>query len=95
MMKIQHEEDGMRGAFIAFSDDEQAGLISYLRSANGNMHLMHTEVEDKFRGQSVGKNILLEIVNYARKNSIKITPVCPFTVSMFRRTAEIRDVLSS
>jgi predicted GNAT family acetyltransferase len=41
----------------------------------------------------VGKNILLEIVKYARENNMKIQPVCPFTVSMFKRMEEIRDVL--
>jgi predicted GNAT family acetyltransferase len=92
-MKILHDDGGKRGAFIAFSDDEQAGLISYIRSANGEMHLMHTEVDEKFRGKNVGKNILLEIVNYARDHQIKIHPVCPFTVSMFKRMEDIRDVL--
>jgi predicted GNAT family acetyltransferase len=91
-MKILHDEAGKRGAFIAFYDDEQAGLISYIRS-NGDMHLMHTEVEEKFRGRNVGKNILLEIVKHARENNMKIHPVCPFAISMFKRMEEIHDVL--
>jgi predicted GNAT family acetyltransferase len=93
MITIEHENSGNRGAFIAFSGEEQAGLISYLKSANGDLQLLHTEVEEKFRGKDVGKQILLATVKYARDNNIKIHPVCPFTVSMFKRMSEIRDVL--
>ncbi|MDR2231583.1 MAG: N-acetyltransferase [Tannerella sp.] len=92
-MEIKHSKTTFGGEFAAFIDNEQAGLISYLNEAGGVMALEHTEVDDRFRGQSVGKIILLEIVDFARKNGLKIKPVCPFIVSMFKRYEDIRDVL--
>lgn len=94
-MEIKHTKNADGGEFAAFIDNEQAGLISYLNEAGGVMALEHTEVDDRFRGQAVGKNILLEIVEYARQNGLKIKPVCPFIVSMFKRYEDIRDVLQN
>jgi uncharacterized protein len=34
-------------------------------------------------------------VELARKNSVKIIPLCPFAKSVFDKTPEIRDTLNS
>jgi predicted GNAT family acetyltransferase len=93
MTEIRQTDNGFRGKFIAFVDGVQAGLIAYTASSVGHISLMHTEVEDAFRGQDIGKQILLEIVEYARENDIVVTPLCPFTEAIFRRLPEIQDVL--
>ena len=57
------------------------------------MILDHTEVSDTYRGQTIGKRILMQIVEFARQNKIKIIPLCPFAKSVFDKTESIRDVL--
>ena len=54
----------------------------------------HTEVNPAFNGRGVGKKMVLAAVEYARKNDLKIIPLCPFAKSVFDKTEEIRDVLS-
>ena len=55
---------------------------------------IHTEVNPDFSGQGVGKKMVMDAVDFARANHIKIIPLCPFAKSVFEKEAEIRDVLS-
>lgn len=57
------------------------------------MILDHTEVDDAYRGKSIGKKILMFTVEFARENNIKIIPLCPFAKSVFDKIDDIRDVL--
>jgi predicted GNAT family acetyltransferase len=67
--------------------------MSYTFAGETRMILDHTEVSDEYRGQNIGKRILMEVVEYARQNKIKIIPLCPFAKSVFDKMEEIRDVL--
>lgn len=93
MIEIKQIESGTKGFFGAFEGEIEAGRISYTFAGETRMILDHTEVNDTYRGQNIGKRILLEIVGYARENKIRIIPLCPFAKSVFDKTKEIRDVL--
>ncbi len=92
-MEIKQIEEGQRGYFIALDNETEAGRITYTFAGGTKIILDHTEVNDAYRGQSIGKKILMGIVNYAREKHIKILPLCPFAKSVFDRTPEIGDVL--
>ncbi len=74
-------------------DDKEAGAIFYTSADETKMILHHTEVNDAYRGQGIGKIILMKIVEFARENNIKIIPRCPYAKSVFDKTESIRDVL--
>lgn len=93
MIEIKQIESGTKGFFGAFDGDKEAGRMTYTFVGNTKMIIEHTEVSDEYRGQNIGKRILMEVVNYARENKIKIIPLCPFAKSVFDFTKEIRDVL--
>jgi predicted GNAT family acetyltransferase len=54
----------------------------------------HTDVSDALRGKGAGKQLVSAAVDYARKNNIKILPLCPFAKSVFEKVKEFQDVLS-
>ena len=93
MIEIKQIESGTKGYFAAFDADKEAGRMSYTFAGETKIILDHTEVDNAFRGQNIGKRILMEVVNYARKNKIKIIPLCPFVKSVFDKVEKIRDVL--
>lgn len=93
MIVIKQIKDGTKGRFSALDGDKTAGSIFYTFAGETNMILDHTEVNDAYRGQSIGKKILMFIVEFARENNIKIIPLCPFVKSVFDKTESIRDVL--
>ena len=94
MIEIKQISEGTKGYFCAYDKNKEAGRISYTFAGETIMILDHTEVSDVYRGQSIGKKILMEIVEYARQKKIKIIPLCPFTKSVFDKTESLRDVIS-
>ena len=53
----------------------------------------HTDVNDQFRGQGLGRKLLNELVTFARGRNIKVIPLCPFANSVFDKDLSIHDVL--
>lgn len=53
----------------------------------------HTEVTDTLRVTGAGLKLVAVGVDFARKNDLKIIPLCPFAKSVFDRKLEYRDVL--
>ena len=94
MIEIKLIQNGNKGYFAALDDDKTAGSIYYTMAGETRMILDHTEVNNDYRGQGIGKKILMYIVDYARQNKIQIIPLCPFTKSVFDKTESIRDVLA-
>lgn len=93
-MKIERFNDANKGFFRAVEDDVQAGLMTYSWAGTDKFIIDHTEVNPDFSGQGVGKKMVMDAVEFARANNIKIIPLCPFAKSVFDKEPEIRDVLS-
>jgi uncharacterized protein len=94
LIEIKHTKVQSKGNFSALDENKVAGGIYYTMAGESRMILDHTEVNNDYRGQGVGKKILLHIVDYARENKIQIIPLCPFAKSVFDKTESIRDVLA-
>jgi uncharacterized protein len=92
-MEIQLIEDGSKGRFAAMDNGTEAGHITYSKAGDTTLILDHTEVNDAYRGKGIGKIIVMHIVEVARKEGLRILPLCPFAKAVFDRTEEIRDVL--
>jgi uncharacterized protein len=94
MIEIKRIESGTKGYFGAFDGETEAGRMSYTFVGSSKLIIDHTEVSDLYKGQNIGRRILMEVVKYARENNIKIIPLCPFAKSVFNKIEEIRDVLN-
>lgn len=53
----------------------------------------HTEVDDEYKGQGMGRKLLDALVAKARKEGFKILPLCPYAKSEFVKDESIGDVL--
>jgi hypothetical protein len=58
------------------------------------MIIEHTEVEDSLKGQGVGVKLLETLVEFVRKEEIKIIPLCPFAKAQFRKREDLQEVLN-
>ncbi|WP_236978856.1 GNAT family N-acetyltransferase [Membranihabitans maritimus] len=92
-MKIKHDQTGSKGAFTAVSNGSEAGKLTYSKAGSTKIILDHTEVGPAFKGQGVGRQLVMKAIEYARGNQLKIIPLCPYAKSVFEKTPEIRDVL--
>ena len=92
-MQIQLELNGHKGAFYIEQDGKRLAEMTITLTGPDGFIIDHTEVSDALRGTGAGKKLVTEAVNYARKNNMKIIPLCPFAKSVFDRTPEFADVL--
>jgi hypothetical protein len=50
-----------------------------------NLTVYHTEVSAKAEGKGFAKKMLNAMVEHARKNSLKVIPLCPYVHAQFKR----------
>ena len=92
MVRLSHEDSGSRGRFVIYDDDVFAGEMTYTRRDDGNIVIDHTGVESAFGGKGYGGLLLAEAAGYARREGIKIVPVCSFVAARFAKDPTIANV---
>ncbi len=93
-MEIQRDEHGKNGAFFIDQDGEWVAELTYVKTGDGEITIDHTEVDDKLRGKGIGEYLVKAVVEFARKNGLKIKPNCPFAKKIIDATPEYQDVLA-
>ena len=92
-MDIQHEQSTSKGAFYVEENGARLAEMTYSKAGDALIIIDHTEVSDALRGKGAGKQLVSAAVDHARKNNLKILPLCPFAKSVFEKVKEFQDVL--
>lgn len=92
MVRIEREENGNKGRFVIYENDEYAGEMTYVWAGESKFIIDHTGVEQKFGGKKYGHMLLIKAVEYAREKNAKILPLCPFANAQFDKDSSISDV---
>lgn len=92
-MDIQHKEGTNRGNFFIENEGKRVALLSYDKSED-TLVIEHTEVDKSLRGKNIGYELVHTTVEYARREGLKISPVCPFAKAIFDKKPEFGDVLA-
>ncbi|MBD8487170.1 N-acetyltransferase [Echinicola sp. CAU 1574] len=92
-MIVRNIKEEKGGFFMADEDGEEAGRMTYTFAGKEKLIIDHTEVNPDFKGMGVGKLMLMNLVDYAREDKIKVIPLCPFAKSVFSKEDIIKDVL--
>jgi hypothetical protein len=85
-VKLNLDEKG-NGNFYISEDGQQIAEMVIGISGN-DLTVYHTEVLKTAEGKGLGKKLLEEMVNYARKNKLKVIALCPYVFAQFRRHPE-------
>ena len=89
MGKIVFEEDNKRSA--AYDGEKNIGESTYSKSEKLWI-IDHTMVDPNYRGQNIAAKLVSEVVENARKQGVKIMPLCPFAKKEFENKPEYADV---
>jgi predicted GNAT family acetyltransferase len=82
-IKLELNEKG-HGAFLVMDGEERLGEM--VVSVSGKkLTVYHTEVATKAEGRGLAKKMLTGMVDYARKNDLKVIPLCPYVHAQFKR----------
>ena len=76
-----------KGAFVIDEGDKHLAEM-VISISDGNLTVYHTEVSDELKGQGVAAKLLATMVEYVRKNNLKVIPLCPYVLIQFKRHPE-------
>ncbi|RDC56421.1 N-acetyltransferase [Pedobacter chinensis] len=85
--KVVFKEDHIYGEVQLFSDNRKAGKMD-ISVADGKLRVYHTEVDAEYEGKGFAKLLLNELISYAKENSLRIIPLCPYVLAQFKRHPE-------
>lgn len=90
MLKLNKEGEGF--FYRLEGDEETAQMVISISGQQMTAH--HTEVFPKGEGKGLAKELLSEMVDYARKNRLKVIALCPFVHAQFKKhPQEYEDIL--
>ncbi len=67
--------------------------MTYVKNQMSVLIIEHTEVDPKFGGKGIGKQLVDAAVAYARAKHMKIMPLCPFAAKVMDGKEAYKDVL--
>lgn len=92
-MEILQQDNGKKGSFYIGHEGNKAAEMTYVWAGPHRIIIDHTEVSDVLRGKNAGKQMVEQAVAFARERGLKITPLCPFANSMFKKHPDWADLL--
>jgi predicted GNAT family acetyltransferase len=85
-VKLYLNEKG-QGAFFIMEGAEKLGEM-VVSVSEKNLTVYHTEVSTKAEGKGLAKKMLSAMADYARRNGLKVIPICPYVHAQFTRHPE-------
>ncbi|MEG2455701.1 MAG: GNAT family N-acetyltransferase [Oscillospiraceae bacterium] len=68
--------------------------VTFPLDADGTVHITHTFVDDSLRDQGIAGRLMLEACTQIRREGLKVTPVCSYSVRWFKSHPEQADILA-
>lgn len=83
---LQLNEKGHGGFYIREGGSQIGEMV--VSVSGRNLTVYHTEVAPEAEGRGFAKKLLNAMTEYARKNSLKVIPLCPYVHAQFKRHPE-------
>lgn len=73
--------------------DNLTSVVTYSPEPDGCLRITHTEVPKQLEGKGIATSLTKAILNYAKENSLKIDPICPYTKAYIERNPEYKELV--
>ena len=91
--EVQLKISNKSGVFYIEINGNEEAMMTFFLTDDNKMTIDHTEVNTGNEGKSNKKKLLFKAIEYARKNNLKIIPVCSFVKSVIEKTPEFKDIV--
>lgn len=92
-MLIQNESNERKGRFFLGEAENPLAELVYNFPNPDKMIIEHTDVDESLKGQGVGYRLVEAAVEMAREKQLRIIPLCPFALAVFKKRTDYADVL--
>jgi uncharacterized protein len=76
-MELEVTDNPEQDQYEIRADGELAGFVQY-HLRNGVIALVHTETDDRFRGQGLAGRLVQSTLDAARERHLSVLPYCPY-----------------
>lgn len=90
MLEIKHNENMF---YIEDEDGKRLAKITYYHEGEDLIVIDHTLVSDTLRGQGIALKLVNSVVEFARRNHLKIRPECSYAIKVLTGDEAYKDVL--
>lgn len=91
-MTIHHKDLDKQGIFYIKGDKGVTSELNYTKDGKGVITITHMETKIPEEGKGLASKLLSHIVDFARRNNLKINPLCPFAEVQFDEKISYQDV---
>lgn len=91
--EIRLERRGHRGRYVLDMPNGEPAELTFVDSGPGHIIVDHTWVPPDYRGRGIAEKLVVKVVEDARAQDLKITPLCRFVAAEFRRHKDWADLL--
>lgn len=92
-MEIVHKNYDVNGSFYLLDGTKIVGEIDYSWVNDNTFAITHTEVHPEYQGKGYARQLVDAAADYARKNNLRIIPICQYAKAVMLRTNAFQDVL--
>ena len=85
-------KQGTNKFYVGEDENDPKAVITFKTAENNEIDIDHTGVSDELGGQGHGKKLVYQVVDYARKNNLKIIASCPFAKDVLEKDDSVQDV---
>jgi len=89
---IRIEFDQSRKGAFAFDGEAVIGECEYVIDEEGVWEIVHTGVREAYGGQGIAKKLVLCLITEARRQGVKIRPICSYAKKVMIGNDEFKDV---
>jgi uncharacterized protein len=85
-VKLKLDNNGAGAFYILDGENQVAEML--INITDHHMKVLHTEVSPQAEGKGLAKDLLNAMAHHARKNNLKVQPLCSYVALQFRRNPE-------
>lgn len=90
---IEIVDNEAESRYEARLEGELAGSLTY-RRRTARISLIHTEVDDRFRGRAIGTRLAVAALDAARAEGLAVLPICPLVADYIDHHPDYQELVA-
>lgn len=67
--------------------------VTYKADPEGNLRVIHSGVPRQLEGRGIAAALTKSLLEYAKSNSVKVIPICPYTRAYIEKHPEYKELV--